>query len=194
LLQLHEALYNTNLGAAVLLMQAGALVSPANKGSPTPLDVATERCNAFRRALHDDSRTTASTQSNCVTASAVFAFGKDNHQLGFATRGHSGVQFKPKLLTSLPPRVHITALAVSKQHCVAVTSEGDVLSWGCGEFGVLGHGSEANVLFPQRIAALRRKEVKSVAVSQHHSVAMSADGSLYTWGVLGPAEACTLSS
>ena len=48
--------------------------------------------------------------------------------------------------------------------------------------GALGHGDEANQLRPKRVAALANERVVSVAAGDCHSLALTAEGTLFSFG------------
>lgn len=57
-----------------------------------------------------------------------------------------------------------------------------VLSWGDGEDGKLGHGDSLTLDSPKIIEALLAKRVFYVACGSAHSAAITSNGELYTWG------------
>ena len=69
-------------------------------------------------------------------------------------------------------------------HSVAVSAEGDVFTWGGGNFGCLGHNDEQDRLAP---AGLGRSQfaggkIVSVDAGWAHTVALAEDGVLWVWG------------
>ncbi|KAI3706798.1 hypothetical protein L6452_24771 [Arctium lappa] len=81
----------------------------------------------------------------------------------------------------------VIAIAAGEAHTLALTGDGSVYSWGRGTFGRLGTGSELDQLFPAKIefnSTDRRERVKIVGVSAgaYHSLALSDDGSVWSWG------------
>jgi E3 ubiquitin-protein ligase HERC2 len=65
----------------------------------------------------------------------------------------------------------------------AIGEAGELFSWGDGEFGLLGHGDQADQRSPKRVEALRGVRVSSVAVAEVHAVALAEDGQVYAWGL-----------
>ena len=56
----------------------------------------------------------------------------------------------PTVVPSMPePR--IVSVASSTDHCLALCAEGDVYSWGDGDYGTLGHGDMVTRAVPSRI-------------------------------------------
>ena len=77
----------------------------------------------------------------------------------------------------------VKALSSSKGsdgHTLALTKCGQVYSWGDGEFGKLGHGSNITHKSPTQILTL--KDIVAVSTGFRHSAAVSKDGKLFTWG------------
>ena len=58
----------------------------------------------------------------------------------------------------------------------------EVFSWGNGANYQLGTGAEGLQLTPARLDALHGAPVQALAAAKFHSVALAADGALYTWG------------
>ncbi len=78
----------------------------------------------------------------------------------------------------------VKQLAVGKQHCLALTERGEVMSWGKGEFGRLGLGGSGNQPSPVRIDALTGAElrVRQVVCGSSFNAAVLESGGLMTWG------------
>jgi len=67
-------------------------------------------------------------------------------------------------------------------HSIALTADGAVWSWGGGDYGKLGHGDSQNQLLPKKIEALAAQRVVTVSAGGAHSLALTADGALWSWG------------
>ncbi|XP_021378315.1 E3 ubiquitin-protein ligase HERC2-like isoform X2 [Mizuhopecten yessoensis] len=89
----------------------------------------------------------------------------------------------PTLLESIQ-HVFIKKLAVNSggKHCLALSAEGEVYSWGEGEDGKLGHGNRSPCDRPRVIESLRGKEVVDIAAGGAHSACITSSGELYSWG------------
>uniref|UniRef100_A0A804NDM6 Regulator of chromosome condensation (RCC1) family protein n=1 Tax=Zea mays TaxID=4577 RepID=A0A804NDM6_MAIZE len=84
---------------------------------------------------------------------------------------------------------HISkTVAASKFHSVAVSSNGELYTWGFGRGGRLGHpdihsGQTTVVITPRQVTVgLGRKRVSVVAAAKHHTVIATELGELFTWG------------
>ena len=75
----------------------------------------------------------------------------------------------------------IVSVAASNVHCLALSAEGEVYSWGSGNFGALGHGDEGTRAVPSRIEWLSRIE-RIAAGTNRTSAAVDEKGRLFTWG------------
>ncbi|XP_070553640.1 E3 ubiquitin-protein ligase HERC2-like isoform X2 [Ptychodera flava] len=118
----------------------------------------------------------------CVTADGkVYATGYGaGGRLGI---GGSDSVSTPTLLESIQ-HVVIKKVAVNSggKHCLALSQEGEVYSWGEAEDGKLGHGNRTQCDRPRVIESLRGKEVTDIAAGGAHSACITCSGDLYTWG------------
>lgn len=89
----------------------------------------------------------------------------------------------PLLVESLQ-HVFIKKVAVNSggKHCLALTSEGEVYSWGEGEDGKLGHGNRHNCERPKLIESLSGVGVVDIACGSAHSACITSAGHVMTWG------------
>ncbi|KAI8427526.1 hypothetical protein MSG28_002052, partial [Choristoneura fumiferana] len=90
---------------------------------------------------------------------------------------------QPTLLSSIQ-HVFITKVACNSggKHCLALSSDGDVYSWGEGDDGKLGHGNRVSYDRPRLIPSLSGMEVVQIACGGAHSACLTARGRIYTWG------------
>uniref|UniRef100_A0A8C4DR89 Alsin Rho guanine nucleotide exchange factor ALS2 b n=1 Tax=Dicentrarchus labrax TaxID=13489 RepID=A0A8C4DR89_DICLA len=97
-------------------------------------------------------------------------------------------QVSPRLLRKAGrPRMRAVALtplggAVPEAQEVFPTLQTEVWSWGHCEHGQLGHGDSLARLQPQCIKSLNKKEVVRVAAGAHHSLALTAQSQVFSWG------------
>jgi alpha-tubulin suppressor-like RCC1 family protein len=75
-------------------------------------------------------------------------------------------------------------VSVSERHSLVAsgTQAGGVWSFGFGMYGKLGHADEEDEFVPCRIEALDRVMVLQVSAGKYHSMALTDQGGLFTWG------------
>ncbi|GLC39448.1 hypothetical protein PLESTB_001349800 [Pleodorina starrii] len=80
----------------------------------------------------------------------------------------------------------VTAVAAGGHHTLAITAAGEVWSWGMAGEGQLGIGEpsagEGRQVEPRLVGALAGAGVVSVAAGDHHSLALTSRGELFSWG------------
>ncbi|WGD36251.1 hypothetical protein [Lysinibacter sp. HNR] len=78
----------------------------------------------------------------------------------------------------------VVAIHASAFHSLAVTSDGGIYSWGGNDFGQLGNPflSSSRVPVPVGGNELLDKTVVAVSGGDYHSMALTSDGRVYTWG------------
>lgn len=78
--------------------------------------------------------------------------------------------------------VPVAQVSLGTAHCAAVTVGGEVLTWGHGGGGRLGHGDEEDQLVPAPLHALAGIVISQVVCGEEHTAAVSCEGRLWTWG------------
>ncbi|KAH9717232.1 Ultraviolet-B receptor UVR8 [Citrus sinensis] len=105
---------------------------------------------------------------------------------GWGDFGRLGHGNSSDLFTPLPIKalhsLRVKQIACGDSHCLAVTVEGEVQSWGRNQNGQLGLGTTEDSLVPQKLQAFEGVSIKMVAAGAEHSVAVAEDGELYGWG------------
>jgi len=104
--------------------------------------------------------------------------GNGNGQLG------NGSKTDRSMPEQVPSLSHITAVAAGGSHTVALESDGTVWSWGSNDFGQLGYDSAPEPAgTPAKVQGLSGVvPVTAVAAGQDHTVALTSDGTVWTWG------------
>ena len=74
---------------------------------------------------------------------------------------------------------NITWVSCGFEHVAALNASGDVLTWGYGASGVLGHGDTKTVFLPRQ---LRLKDIVCIESGAYHTVALGREGEVWTWG------------
>ena len=80
--------------------------------------------------------------------------------------------------------IKIKVLSTAENHSLAVTTSGDVFSWGSDRYGQLGHNiSDGGMsLLPRRIDYFKKMNVLSVAAGTMHSLCRTDEDLIYSWG------------
>ncbi|XP_004756148.2 probable E3 ubiquitin-protein ligase HERC6 isoform X4 [Mustela putorius furo] len=110
----------------------------------------------------------------------LHSYGDNSHgQLG---RRDVQRQEQPKRIPALET-LRVDLVSCGKEHSLAVCYKGRVFAWGAGSEGQLGIGefNEIN-LIPRKIKTLTDIKIIQVSCGHHHSLALSEDGRLFTWG------------
>ncbi|GAB4857216.1 hypothetical protein Ancab_015124 [Ancistrocladus abbreviatus] len=171
---LHRALHFGHLAVASVLLQSGASITLEDSKFRTPVDLLSGPV----------SQIVGNIQSSVATE--VFSWGSGaNYQLG---TGNAHLQKLPCKLDSLHDSF-IKLIAAAKFHSVAVSSRGELYTWGFGRGGRLGHpefdihSGQAAVITPRQvISGLGYRRVRAVAAAKHHTVVATESGEVFTWG------------
>ncbi|XP_066534817.1 probable E3 ubiquitin-protein ligase HERC3 [Hoplias malabaricus] len=109
---------------------------------------------------------------------SVYTCGSNSH----GQLGHEKPGTKPELVVALDAQ-KIAGVACGETHSLAVNEQGQVFAWGSGEGGQLGLGTvEESVRVPRLIKKLCEHRISQVMCGNHHCIALSRDGQLFTWG------------
>ena len=102
---------------------------------------------------------------------------------------------EPRLVKGLANK-KVVDIALGEYHSVALTEDGSVYTWGYGgkkgffnwmytqEIGALGHGDVEPTFTPKKVQWFVDNDIKikSIAAGNYHSVAISENNDMYTWG------------
>ncbi|KAK4793214.1 hypothetical protein SAY86_023649 [Trapa natans] len=120
----------------------------------------------------------------------LYMWGKNsNGQLGLGKKA-GNVIFVPTKVECLAGMV-MKMVSLGSEHSIAITDEGDALSWGGGGYGRLGHGHKSRTFgfggsrseyTPRLIKDLEGLKVKRVAAGLLHSACMDENGSIFIFG------------
>lgn len=129
--------------------------------------------------------------------SAAITVDGELYMWGKNTSGQLGLGKNAARVVHVPTKVQalngitIKSVALGSEHSVAVTDGGEVLSWGGGGSGRLGHGHESSFFgilksksefTPRLIKELEGIKVKSVAAGLLHTVCTDENGSAFMFG------------
>jgi alpha-tubulin suppressor-like RCC1 family protein len=76
----------------------------------------------------------------------------------------------------------VLSIASGAFHNLALNSSNQVLAWGTNDFGQLGTGDTAYHRQPHLVEGLAEVAIADVAAEGWHSLALSAQGEVFTWG------------
>jgi alpha-tubulin suppressor-like RCC1 family protein len=81
-------------------------------------------------------------------------------------------------------KLRVVAVAASNKHSAALTSAGELYTWGANSWGQLGYGTSdsASNPTPRLVEALKGKRLTAVDCAKHHTVVLTAEGDPWTWG------------
>ena len=96
-------------------------------------------------------------------------------------------RYEPTLLTdtNTGDKIELIHIECGGSHTFGITKNGEVVSWGCNDFGQLGHGDNEARTIPKKVAALLDGLViiKVPCGSYDHTAAVTDNGELLTWYV-----------
>jgi len=102
----------------------------------------------------------------------------------YCNTGHGGskVADNLSLIKSLADK-KVVQIATGESHSLSLTDRGFLYSWGRGFEGQLGLSETIEVAsVPKYVQFFHGKMIKYVATGSFHSLAITQDGDLYTWG------------
>ena len=106
-----------------------------------------------------------------------WGYGGDG-QLG---HGDFQIQTMPTVVKALQAE-GVIDVSCGEKHSLALTSGGDVYSWGDGSLGQLGLGDSRKQHTPSRIMELAGKMILQCSAGSFHSACVEDTGSVYCWG------------
>ena len=83
----------------------------------------------------------------------------------------------------VPSLTNIVKVAAGSEHSVALSSSGELFTWGQGEGGLLGLGHTESAFSPQRLAAIDETDpVTDVVCGGLHTLALTSSRRVFSWG------------
>nr|XP_018672770.2 E3 ubiquitin-protein ligase HERC2-like isoform X2 [Ciona intestinalis] len=78
----------------------------------------------------------------------------------------------------------VVEVACGGNYSAAITVKGELYTWGCGNYGRLGHNNSEDQMVPTRVLGLQSVHVKKVACGtlDAHTMALSDTGEVWSWG------------
>lgn len=97
--------------------------------------------------------------------------------------GYAGVDSQPTPRKVAAIKQRIASIAAANKHSCAVTSAGDLLTWGSNSKGQLGYGTTVGSnTTPRIVEALRSGSVDKVSASKNHTVVLTKEGEVWAFG------------
>lgn len=127
----------------------------------------------------------------------LYTWGDGTHNFGLLGHGSEVSHWIPKKVSGHMDGIHVSYIACGPWHTAAVTSAGQLFTFGDGSFGALGHGDHSSTNTPREVGTLGGLRTTRVACGVWHTAAVvevtnelsspetssnSSSGNLYTWG------------
>ncbi|XP_051139394.1 PH, RCC1 and FYVE domains-containing protein 1-like isoform X2 [Andrographis paniculata] len=123
----------------------------------------------------------------------IYTWGDGKHHAGLLGHGTDISHWIPKRISGPLEGLHVATVSCGPWHTALITSTGQLFTFGDGTFGVLGHGSRENVLYPREVESLSGLRTITVACGVWHTAAVVevivtqssssvSSGKLFTWG------------
>ena len=124
--------------------------------------------------------------SSSSSSSSLLSSNKDNIN---QTYSH-GSAFCPQRVQEFAQEIvgrrgSAMAVAVATHHSLVVTKKGHLYAFGLGKGGRLGLGDDQSQQYPlpkRVLGPLQRRQVVSVAAAENHSLCVTSQGDIYSWG------------
>lgn len=124
----------------------------------------------------------------------LYTWGDGTHNFGLLGHGNEISHWTPKKVSGMMEGMHVSCISCGPWHTAAVTSSGQLFTFGDGAFGVLGHGDRSSTSMPREVEALRGQRTVRASCGVWHTAAVvevaaelfisgsSSTGKLFTWG------------
>lgn len=76
----------------------------------------------------------------------------------------------------------VQSVSTGQYHLGFITNDNSVYTVGLNENGQLGQGSSSDSDIPRKIALDSNTKVTSISCGTNHSLALTSDGAVYSWG------------
>nr|CAB3252598.1 E3 ubiquitin-protein ligase HERC2-like [Phallusia mammillata] len=113
----------------------------------------------------------------------VFSCGiNDGGRLG---HGDNSACLAPKMISMFGGnQCKAVDIACGSNYSAAITEKGELYTWGCGNFGRLGHNNSDDQFVPKLVVGLQNHRVVFVScgTADAHTLALTNDGKVFSWG------------
>ncbi|XP_074510804.1 inhibitor of Bruton tyrosine kinase [Sebastes fasciatus] len=166
---LHRSAFYGHIHCLISLVKHGALLSTQDKEGLSVLDLTMKD-----RPTHVVFKNTDPTEVYTWGNNTNFSLGHGNQE----SRQH------PELVDVFARTgVYIKQVVLCKFHSVFLSQKGQVFTCGHGLGGRLGHGDEQTYLVPRMVEALMSHHCSQVAAAKDHTVVLTEEGYVYTFGL-----------
>eukprot|EP00522_Entomoneis_paludosa_P002456 CAMPEP_0172476334 /NCGR_PEP_ID=MMETSP1065-20121228/70326_1 /TAXON_ID=265537 /ORGANISM="Amphiprora paludosa, Strain CCMP125" /LENGTH=588 /DNA_ID=CAMNT_0013234555 /DNA_START=52 /DNA_END=1818 /DNA_ORIENTATION=- len=117
-----------------------------------------------------------------TTDGSLRQWGPSKDQGGWALQSHKKRALSSDPILELNDNASIASISSSDDAFAAITTTGAVYTWGDNAGGRLGHGAEGDVASPKLVEALKGISIQQFQFAYGFSVALTAEGEIYTWG------------
>ena len=132
--------------------KSGALDRSGHYGT---LGTASILSDTLENSANDDLALVSTSVPKKVTALYDYAAGVGDGYLHLGAPSRSNTKSTKNKRRKDPPLVESFS-----NHCIALTTSGDVYTWGCGVYGRLGHGAESQALYHASIAETKLQNIQ----------------------------------
>nr|CAD1840018.1 unnamed protein product [Ananas comosus var. bracteatus] len=124
----------------------------------------------------------------------LYTWGDGTFNLGLLGHGNQVSHWAPKRVNGPLEGLHVSSISCGPWHTAVVTSAGQLLTFGDGTFGALGHGDRKSSLIPREVESLRGLRTVRAACGVWHTAAVvevmvgssnlsnCSSGKIFTWG------------
>jgi RCC1 and BTB domain-containing protein len=102
-------------------------------------------------------------------------------EYGRLGHGDETRQASPKLVEGLQGKA-CTFVAAGGFHTAVIVEGGNMMTWGGGYFGQLGHGDETDRKTPKVVKGVQQAVAHQVACGTHHTLMLTETQEVWTWG------------
>ncbi|KAL3639641.1 hypothetical protein CASFOL_017548 [Castilleja foliolosa] len=125
----------------------------------------------------------------------LYTWGDGTHNFGLLGHGTELSYWVPRKIWGPMEGICVTSISCGPSHSAAITSRGQVFTFGDGTFGALGHGDQCCVSIPREVSALKGQRAVRISCGFWHTAAIIEvcsespscsnpiiTGKLFTWG------------
>ncbi|KAL0355676.1 UNVERIFIED_CONTAM: PH, RCC1 and FYVE domains-containing protein 1 [Sesamum radiatum] len=103
----------------------------------------------------------------------LYTWGDGIHNFGLLGHGTEFSYFTPRKVKGQMEGICVTSISCGPWHSAAITSLGQLFTFGDGTFGALGHGDRCCTSVPREVEALKGQKVVRVSCGFWHTAACS---------------------